>query len=390
LRRLAVAILFAAATAHARDPQRGAELFKEGREALASGDYALACRKFAESASADPRVGTFINLAQCEEKLGRLAASRQFWQQAVDLARGLGDERGGYAGEEFARIDARVPRLTVRLEASAPPDTVVRRDGVELTRSSLGIALPAELGAHKILVRAVGREPRDYDVDLREGERREIDVDVGPLVEPGAEPEPAPPPPPPPAPRAPGVLRPAAYVVGGIGAASLATGVVFAVLAKSAQSDATPHCDGDVCDAAGRTARLDEITRANVATIALVSGATLLAGGVALRVASPSPGEEPYVRRNLGFVALGAGAVALGAGAVLGLHALSAKGDADAGCNGDVCDHKGAAARREEIAAGNASTIAFVVGGALAATGAVLWLTSPRVTVAPGAVAGTF
>jgi hypothetical protein len=51
-----------------------------------------------------------------------------------------------------------------------------------------------------------------------------------------------------------------------------------------------------------------------------------------------------------------------------------------------VCDHKGAAARREEISAGDASTVAFLTAGVLVAGGAALWWAAPRGTPKPAAL----
>jgi hypothetical protein len=155
---------------------------------------------------------------------------------------------------------------------------------------------------------------------------------------------------------------------------------VFGVRALDASGGAAGHCDGDYCDAAGASARRDEASAANVASIALLSGALLVTAGGALRVLSPSPEEARHVRRRLSYLSLGAGGVALAVGALFGVRAIAAGRDAAAGCVGDLCGHQGAAARRDEIGAGDASTAAFVVGGVLAAAGVVLWATEPRHT----------
>jgi len=375
---LCTALLTAAGPAVAHDPERAAALFKEGRDALEKGDYETACGRFAESASLDPRVGTLINLALCEEGRHKLAAAHQYWQQATDFARATADARTDYCVAQLARLNPRVPRLTIKLDGAAPPDTVVTRDGIDFGASSLGLPLPVEVGPHRITARATGHTERGFDVDLPEGESIEMVVAPGPLT--GQ-------PPPAAQPRgsseggeAAGTssLRPVAYVAGGLGIVGLAVGTFLGVRAVQAAGNTSGHCDGDVCDATGISARHDEQLSGNAATIALVSGATLLTGGVAWRVLTPSPAERPYVRRNLAYVLGGAGIVAVGVGAVLGAGAMSDMSAASHHCTGNVCDHAGAADRRDAIAAGNASTIALVTGGLLLGGGAWLWLTAPR------------
>jgi hypothetical protein len=375
---LGASLVTSARPALAHDPERAAALFKEGRDALEKGDYQTACGRFAESESLDPRVGTLINLALCEEGRHKLAAAHQYWQQATDFARATADPRTDYCVAQLTRLDPRVPRLTIKLDGTAPPDTVVTRDGIDFGASSLGLPLPVEVGPHRITARATGHTERGFDVDLPEGESIEMVVAPGPLSGPvvPAEPprgssegsEPA----------ATSSLRPVAYVVGGLGIVGLVVGTYFGVRAAQSAGDTSGHCDGDVCDATGISARHDEQLSGNAATIALVSGATLLTGGAALRVLTPSPAERPHVRRNLAYVLGGAGIVAVGVGAVLGGSAMSDMSSASNHCTGNVCDHAGAADRRDAVSAGNVSTMAFVTGGVLLGGGALLWLTAPR------------
>jgi hypothetical protein len=372
----------------AHDPERAAALFREGRDAIEKGDYETACGRFAESESLDPRVGTLINLAICEEGRHKLAAAHQYWQQATDFARATADQRTDYCSAQLARLDPRVPRLTIRLEGAAPPDTVVTRDGIDFGTSSLGLPLPVEVGPHRVTARAPGHTERGFDVDLPEGESVEMIVGPGPLTAPTT-PASGAPPSETLEPTATSSLRPVAYVVGGLGIVGLGIGTVFGVRAVQAAGDTSGHCDGDVCDATGISARHDEQISGNAATIALVSGATFLTAGAALRVLTPSPAERPYVRRNLAYVLGGAGIVALGVGAVLGVRAMTDMSAASSGCAGNQCDHAGAADRRDAIAAGNASTIAFVTGGLLIGGGALLWLTAPGASASSGSIGVT-
>src|SRR5258706_15138092 len=67
-----------------RDPATADALFRQGRQAMEAKNYADACQKFAESQKLDPAAGTAMNLATCEEKLGKLASAWQHWKEALD------------------------------------------------------------------------------------------------------------------------------------------------------------------------------------------------------------------------------------------------------------------------------------------------------------------
>jgi hypothetical protein len=100
----------------------------------------------------------------------------------------------------------------------------------------------------------------------------------------------------------------------------------------------------------------------------------------------PPPASSPGLGTQR-WAALGVGAsavVAAGVGAYFGVRAFQLAGDARTGC-GSACDSYGGESRSD----GDVSTVSFVVAGALAASGVVLWLTAPRrggqgVVVAPG------
>jgi hypothetical protein len=92
-------------------------------------------------------------------------------------------------------------------------------------------------------------------------------------------------------------------------------------------------------------------------------------------------------QRTWALVAGGAGLAGVAVGSVFGLVSKSKHDDAQARCtegpSGKVCDAEGLALDGEATSAGNLSTVAFVAGGALVATGLVLWFTAPRTDTAP-------
>ena len=93
-----------------------------------------------------------------------------------------------------------------------------------------------------------------------------------------------------------------------------------------------------------------------------------------------SPGGGRSTQRVLGLVTGGVGVVGVAAGAVFGLMSSSAWGKAKDACGGDTnaCTNVPSGQSHRSTAEGDAtaSTIAFIAGGALLATGTVLFLTA--------------
>ena len=285
------------AMADTRDPAAAEALFEAGRQAATRGDWATACPKFAESERLDPAPGTLLNLADCEEHLGHLASAWEAWHEALSSLP-PGDDRVGPVRKRAAALDARIPRLTVRLATGAPPGASVHRDALELAAASLGVPLPVDPGAHVVRVDAPGHEPASTSVTLAEGESRVLDVSAGAAVAPEpptAPPAPAAPAPPPPAaeasPPAPAhpVLRTTGFVLGIAGLASLAAGGVTGALALAQKSTVQAHCpEPRGCDQTGMDAAQSGHTYATVSDVTFIAGGALLAAGVALVLLNPA------------------------------------------------------------------------------------------------------
>jgi serine/threonine-protein kinase len=105
--------------------------------------------------------------------------------------------------------------------------------------------------------------------------------------------------------------------------------------------------------------------------------------------APPAPGAAPPVseapppsntQRTVGLVVAGAGVVGLGVSGVLALIANGKKQDSLKDCPHDpnVCDATGVSLRNDALSAGDAATVAFVLGAAALAGGGILWFTAPR------------
>jgi len=103
-------------------------------------------------------------------------------------------------------------------------------------------------------------------------------------------------------------------------------------------------------------------------------------------------------QRAAGVAALGVGVAALAVGSIEGLMSMSKKSDGDKNCSGAICNAQGVSDRDDARAAGNVSTVAFIVGGAMIAAGVLLYVLAPKTrttttaqtVLGPAGVGGTF
>jgi hypothetical protein len=162
----------------ARDPVAAEELFRAARALADQGDYESACPKFAASQKLDPAPGTVLNLADCEEKLGKIASAWQHYRQAADALPPT-DERVAFARQRALTLEPALPRLTIERSPGAPADTKIFRDGVELPADSMGQALPIDPGEHVIVASSAGRRERSVHVTVARGEAKSIQIAPG-------------------------------------------------------------------------------------------------------------------------------------------------------------------------------------------------------------------
>lgn len=314
----ALAIVSAAArpaAAQPRDPATAESLFRSARDAANRGDYATACPQLAESQRLDPAPGTLMNLADCEEHLGKVASAWEHFVQAREQLR-AGDDRIPFADQRVGALAARVPHLVVRLAAGAPAGAKVLRDQVALGAAALGVSLAVEPGPHTLTVLAPDRVPAKAEVTLREGETRELEVSAGaperapwPTVVGGnaSEAKPAEE-----APADDGGRRTLAFVAGGVGLAGLATGAITGAMAFGAAGTYKGHCDASgACDPQGLDAASSGKSLATVSTVAFVLGLAGAGAGAYLWLtrgsgsATPKAAVGVTASPNAGVVTLG-------------------------------------------------------------------------------------
>jgi hypothetical protein len=256
----------------AGDTATARALFEEATKALDAGDWAGACPKFDASFAAKATVSTLLNIAKCHDHAGKLTLAADDYQRALTLNQDtLGKTRKKeleeYATDALRRLRERIPKL--RLVANdAPAGLEVKRDGVAVAPTALGIALPVDPGPHAIVASAPGRKTQTYEIVVAEKAEQEITIV---LVAEAAPPPPAPTPatpgpmaaqPPSPPPPSPSPKRvPAwAWATGTIGLALGGVAIGFAIDGSQANCGgpcfSTKFTQGDV-DALNRRRHLD-------------------------------------------------------------------------------------------------------------------------------------
>jgi hypothetical protein len=261
--------------------------FRDGRKAVRAGDWATACTKFAESERLEPAPGTLLNLADCEDHVGKLVSAHEhFGVAASGFPRG--DARRNLALAREEQLDKRIVRLTLHLAPSAPPDTGVHTGDAPIPASALGSPMLVDPGKLTLVVTASGHADRPYTLNLHEGDQVEQTLEAGDLATstPAATGGPATSdsgaatlsPPISPRPTGHG-RRTLGFVLGGIGIAGVATGAVTGLLALDRASTVKNHCPDNACDPQGLHAAAQGQWLAPTSTVAFVAGGALLAAG---------------------------------------------------------------------------------------------------------------
>lgn len=281
--------------AHATAPAEPSSSLSEGRRLMADGNFAEACPKLAESQAQSPAPLTAMTLALCYEKSGKLASALSAYKTASDeAASGHQQKLVAAAQHGAAQIEPRVSRLTIKLPQGRGPGMEVRRDGQIVADTDLGTAIPVDAGGHDVEVTAPGRRTwTSHMVVAESGQNALVEVpklqDDGPVKV--ASPAASAPPEPPPDASPPGhAQRIAGIVIGGVGVAGLALGVVAWLEASSNYHSALAACGGTTAcppGSSGLALRNNAETWATVADVGVIGGLVAIAGGVAVYFAAP-------------------------------------------------------------------------------------------------------
>jgi hypothetical protein len=234
---------------------------------MESKNFREACPKFAESQRLEPAAGTVMNLATCEERLGKLASAWQHWKEAID-ALPPADDRIPFARGRVNDLEKKLPRLRVTLSGGAGK---VFRDEIELGPASQGVMLPVDPGPHTVTVQAPGRLPEKVTIEVAEGEEKQIEVHPGP-IDPHASDVSA------------GIVakprsRTLGWVIGGIGLAGVGTAAATGFLLVDKKSKVEAACPNKLC-----TSQDGVDQAASAKTLLVVNTTAWIVGAVGLGI----------------------------------------------------------------------------------------------------------
>jgi hypothetical protein len=287
-------------------------LFDQGRRLLDEGKYAEACAKFESSQRLDPGTGTLLNLATCNERLGKIATAWTQFNEALSLAiRDGRRDRMSFAREHIVSIEPQLPHLTVAVRAAGTDGLSLTIDGAPLGKAAWGVAAPVDPGDHVVEATASGKLPFRATVKLAPTESRTLEVPAldddpealaklnrGETAGPASAELPAPP-----GPTGNGTgnatRRLAGEIALGAGAVALGIGTYFGLRAISIWSDANANCTQDTCMAYGESRTKDARSAARAADVALGVGIAAVGAGVVLVLtAANGHPSQPTVGRT--------------------------------------------------------------------------------------------
>ena len=311
IRRAIVALVlcFSAWTqgeAHAQtkdDVARAEALFNAGRALVEGGRYGDACAKFAESKRLAPGLGVTLYLADCYERIGRIASAWTEFRNAEGQARERNDRRADVARARAQALEPRLCRLTISVAPTVPRNGLeVLRDGVPVAQEELGLAVPVDTGDHVVIASLQGGSVRRTLISHVGAKNPNAEVIIDSL-EGSAESsggssadEPAEPAQEAPAPAEKPIVsaktsgdartmrRWAGLGIGALGVVGIGTGAVFGLVAKAKLDESNNGpCDAtNRCTVEGLAIRKDAEAAALVSTITFVGGAVALAAGAIL------------------------------------------------------------------------------------------------------------
>lgn len=269
------------------------KLFQEGMALSAANNCPAALTKYRAVANVKMTAQVAFNIAECEERLGKLVSALGNYRLAASQAQGdpRAKDVASRVADRIDALDARIPKLTIKRGKGADV-AVIELDGSELGAAQLSAATPVDPGPHTVVAKVGGKEYANETVTVTEKETKtfevNIDVPVARLEKPEAVPIPPDPnsdkPPPSGRSRAPGAVALSVGVVG------VALGVTFTVMRGGALSDLDAKCGGDTtCPPSAQSIADKGRLYTGLAEGGFILGAVGIVSGIVLLATSGAP-----------------------------------------------------------------------------------------------------
>jgi len=275
----------------AQSADRSAEaevLFRQAKQLMAAGQIAEACAAFDSSQNAEPALTTLINLADCREKKGDLATAWGLFTQAKRQARVAVDKINrkleDVAAKHADALENRLSTLTLIIDSANIPDgLIVSRNERQVDAGSWNRALPIDGGTHRIVARAPGYQEWSDTIQIEQEQAKtrlkiprlrpiaNTPAGIMPALRSDTRPQ---------GPlrdersQASTRMRTAALISGGVGVASLAAGVYFALRARTISNDVAMMYDAEL-DNSGKAANRNMFVSYGVGSLSVTAGAIM-------------------------------------------------------------------------------------------------------------------
>lgn len=303
--------LAATAPARADDKDDARRAAQAGSDAFRAGHHEEALARFEEAERLVHAPTHRLMMARAQRALGRWTdASRSYAAAAADPTDASDDPAVGKpppafvraredAKREGAELEAKMPRVTIVVEPKSPRELVVRRDGVVVDAAALAAPLLLDPGRHRFSATARGSKSETVTLEIAEGERHVVELELAAESSPQGAPAPKPakttkvaPPPPPPAEPPQAALRGPSIAAMALGAGGLFVGAALLPVAASRRTTADREraacAAGCSADASAHAQRADDAAGSidTAAKASLVAGGVLLGSGLVMLVVS--------------------------------------------------------------------------------------------------------
>jgi hypothetical protein len=322
-----------ASVAHAEpsaaDKETARSLLDDGDQKLESKDSAGALKSY-QSAHAIMNVpSTGIEVAKTLVRLGRLVEARDTALSVSRMPKSSNEPRAfGQARAEAeglaSELASRIPSLELKVSGAAPGQELhVTIDGAAVPPAVATVPRKLDPGKHQISVSSAGRADLNASVELKEGEKRTLELalsnaqaaapaavaatptPVGPAAQPPAEPQSAP------VPESKSGVSSLAYVGFGIGAVGIGVGSITGLMSLSKASSAKKFCTGNDCTPAATDDINSSKSLANISNVGFAVGVVGLGLGVYGLLSSGHAPEQTQATARHWDVLLGARSVAV-------------------------------------------------------------------------------
>jgi hypothetical protein len=296
--RLAVVLAAFAVVVALSRPARADDstiFFAQGRGLRQEGKCAEAILAFRKALELRPDgLGSLVNIAECEEALGRLASARADWWSLRTATLDPNTEVKyphfrEHAEEAYKRLESKVPRLTVRLSGAGLDHVRVTINGQPLHPDLVGSELERDPGPHLVEVSYGGVTPIRAERTLAAGAREVVTLVIpgDPKIDATGDPRKMG--------TGPSPRRTAGFVMVGVGVASAAAAGIAAIVRQKAISTIDNMCPSSCpiksqpiqASDAGAALNTGKVANALMDTFAILGGASL-AVGIPLIVIGPS------------------------------------------------------------------------------------------------------